>query len=85
MTIVTPCNKTGWLMQAQVRTVIGFVEDECSFNTLSWMKNKFRSRLGEHLDFAVYLYAQPFWTRDSFPYATAYDEWKSSRDKRGAL
>lgn len=82
------CNRISeWFKLAELAivTVIRSMEDERMFSTLSWMENKIKNRLGKHLDFAVFLYAQPFWTRESFPYSAAYDEWKSSGHRRGQL
>jgi hypothetical protein len=47
---------------------MGFVEDERTFLTLTFMKTKLQNQLCEHLDLVVCVFAQPFYTIDTFPY-----------------
>ncbi len=48
--------------------VMGSVEDERTFSTLTFMKTRLRNRLCEHLDLVVCMFVQPFYTIDTFPY-----------------
>jgi hypothetical protein len=50
---------------------MGFVEDDRIFSTLMFMKTRLRNRLCEHLDLVVRMFAQPFYTVDTFPYDDA--------------
>jgi hypothetical protein len=47
-----------WFKVAQIAivTVIGSVEDERTFSTLTWMKSKVRNRLSAHLDCTLRVY-----------------------------
>jgi hypothetical protein len=42
--------------------IIGLVEDECIFNTLSFMKSKLKNRLIGHLDLVIHMFSQHFYT-----------------------
>jgi hypothetical protein len=53
-----------------VVTVLGSVEDERIFSTLSFMKNKLRNRLTTHLPLVVSMHAHQFYDLDDFPYNT---------------
>ena len=64
-----------------VVTVLGSVEDEQTFSTLSFMKNKLRNRLSMHLPLVVGMHVQEFYGLSDFPYDAAYDEWKTSNRK----
>jgi hypothetical protein len=51
--------------------ILGFVENECCFNTLSFMKGKFCDRLITHRDVCVRMSSQDFYNLESFPYTKA--------------
>ena len=57
--------------------VMGSVQDERTFSTVSFMKSKLRNRLGTHLPLAVGFKSQKFFTLEDFPYDAAYDSWRS--------
>ncbi len=42
--------------------VLGNVEDERTFSTLTFMKSKLKNQLTTHLDLVVRMYAQDFFT-----------------------
>jgi hypothetical protein len=75
-----------WIKVAElaVTAVLGSVEDERTFSSLSFMKSKVRNRLGGHLDTCVKVYAQEFFTQESFPYQTAISHWRDGKARRGA-
>jgi hypothetical protein len=54
-----------------LKFLMGFVEDDRIFSTLMFMKTRLRNRLCEHLDLVVCMFAQPFYTVDTFPYDDA--------------
>jgi hypothetical protein len=67
-----------------VTTVIGSVEDERTFSTLSWMKSKVRNRLNAHLDCTISVYTQNYFKLDTFPYEKAIEYWLEDKERRGA-
>jgi hypothetical protein len=64
------------IAELAVVTVLGSVEDERTFNTLSFMKNKQRNRLSTYLPLVVGMHAFEFYGIDDFPYNAAYEEWR---------
>jgi hypothetical protein len=50
---------------------MGFVEDERTFSTLTFMKTRLQNHICEHLDLVVKMFAQAFYTIDAFPYNDA--------------
>lgn len=63
--------------------VLGSTEDDRTFSTLTFIKNRLRNRLTTHLELAVAMFAQKFYTIDNFPYSAAYATWQSVRHRRG--
>jgi hypothetical protein len=51
--------------------IMGSIEDERTFFTLTFMKMRLWNRHCEHLDLVVHMFAQPFYMVDSFPYNDA--------------
>ena len=66
-----------------VAVVLGSVEDERTFSTLSFMKSKLRNRLGGHVDTCVKLFSQSFFTLETFPLTKAISSWREERTRRG--
>jgi hypothetical protein len=46
--------------------VLGNVKNECTFSNMSFMKNKFQNHLTTHLDLVVRMYAQTFYSLETF-------------------
>jgi hypothetical protein len=63
------------LVKIAVVQVLDVMKDERCFSPLSFMKNKLRNQLTTHLDVIIQVFAQRFYTRDSFPYYQII-EWK---------
>jgi hypothetical protein len=63
--------------------VLGSVEDERTFSLLAFLKSKLRNRLTTHLDLVVRMFAQDFYTLNTFPYQAAISDWKSQRVRYG--
>jgi hypothetical protein len=63
--------------------VLGSVEDEQTFYTLSFMKTKLKNRLNEHLHTIVGMYSQTFFTLNTFPYDMCFDDWKKEKPRQG--
>ena len=59
--------------------VLGSVEDERTFNSLSFLKSKLRNQLTTHLDLVVDMFAQYFYTFNIFPYQVELTYWKTQR------
>jgi hypothetical protein len=59
--------------------VLGFVENEHCFSTLSFMKGKFCNRLITRLDVCVRIFSQDFHNLECFPYTKAIVAWKEKK------
>lgn len=70
--------------EVAITAILGSVEDERTFSTLSFMKSKVRNRLAGHLDACVKLYAQDFFTLRNFPFYSAISSWRDETVRRGA-
>jgi hypothetical protein len=64
---------------------MGFVEDDKTFSTLTIMKTRLRNRLCEHLELVVQMFAQPFYTIDTFPYDDAITPWIEEKASKGLM
>ena len=71
-------NLSKFFKLAEIATVLvlGSVEDERTFSTLSFMKDKLRNRLHVHLPLVVAMHGQSFFDIENFPYDAAYADWK---------
>ena len=58
--------------------VMGSVQDERTFSTVSFMKTKVRNRLTTHLPIVVGMKTQNFFNINSFPYDAAYERWRAA-------
>jgi hypothetical protein len=61
--------------------VLGSVEDERAFSTVSFVKGKLRNKLVEHLPLCIKMFTQKFYTLRSFPYQEAADIWKVQKHR----
>ena len=66
------------LAKVAIGLILGSIEDEYIFSTLSFMKDKLRNRLQTHLPMVVTMHGQTFFDINNFPYDQAYMEWKRS-------
>lgn len=66
------------LAEIAIVLVLGSVEDERTFSTLSFMKDRLRNRRQTHLPMVVTMHGQTFYDINSFPYDEAYNDWKKS-------
>ncbi len=64
--------------------VLGSVEDEKCFSTLSFIKNKLRNRLVKHLDLILHMYAQIFYFLEIFSFSTIMKSWTQKKVQRVA-
>jgi hypothetical protein len=65
--------------------IMGFVEDEKTFSTFTFVKTRLWNRLCEHLGLVVHMYAQPFYIVDTFPYHDAITTWTKEKTRKGLL
>jgi hypothetical protein len=72
------------LAKIAVVSMLGFVEDEQTFSTLAFMKDKLCNKLGLHLDTIICMFAQKFCIQESFPYHEAITTWKDQKVQIGA-
>jgi hypothetical protein len=71
------------LAKIVIMQVLGSMEDEHTFSTLSFMKSKLRNHFNEHLPIVVGMYSQTFFTLNTFPYDTCFDDWKEQKPRQG--
>jgi hypothetical protein len=61
-------NEYNKLAKIVVVQVMGSMEDEMTFNNLTFMKNKLRNHWTTHLDICVYIFNQNNLSGSTFPY-----------------
>jgi hypothetical protein len=68
-----------WLIVAEIAIVmvLGSVEDERKFSTVSFMKNRLRNCLSSNLGLVVGFKSQKFFDIESFPYDAAFESWRN--------
>jgi hypothetical protein len=72
------------LVEIVVVQVLGSMEDERTFSTLSFMKSKLKNHFNEHLHTIVGIYSQTFYTLNTFLYDKAdFDDWKEQKPRQG--
>jgi hypothetical protein len=54
------------LIELAIIQVIGNLEDEKTFSTLSFMKSKLWNHLAWHMNIAICMFAQDFFTKETF-------------------
>ena len=72
------------LAQIAVTAVLGSCEDERTFSTLSFVKNKVTNRLQGNLDTCIWMFSQSWYSLESFPYNVAFDHWREAKARHGA-
>jgi hypothetical protein len=72
--------------QIAICSVIGSVEDERTFSTLSFLKSKLRNRLTSSLDPLMRIFSQEHFPElEDFPYGEGMDLWIEKTQRRGAM
>ncbi len=64
------------LVEIVITQVFNLVEDECTFNTISFMKNRLQNRFNIHLDLCTHSFSQRFFTLQNFHYDQAIAKWQ---------
>ena len=74
-----------YLKLAKIRLVhvIGSVEDQCVFSSMSFLKTKLRNSLDPHLGVVVGMYSQNIYTLQNFPYDAVFDSWTNAAPVNG--
>jgi hypothetical protein len=62
--------------------VLGSVQDERTFSTVTFIKTKFRNRLTTHLPLVVDMKSQKFFNIQTFPYDSAYENWRDASKRQ---
>jgi hypothetical protein len=62
--------------------VLGSVQDERTFSTVSFMKSKLCNRLTTNLPLVCAFKNQNFFTLDTFPFDAAYDSWRNESKRQ---
>jgi hypothetical protein len=65
--------------------IMGFVENERIFLTLTFVKARLQNKLCEHLNLVIHIYAKPLYTIDIFLNDVAIPTWIDEKAKRGLL
>jgi hypothetical protein len=69
------------LAQIAMVHVLGFVEDERCFSSLTFMKDRLRNRLvADHLGVVIGMHAQRVYTLETFPYDDCFQTWVHSAE-----
>ncbi len=64
---------------------MGIVQNEKSVSILTFMKMRLQNRLCEHLDLVVHMFAQLFYTIDTFPYDDVTIIWTNKKTRKVPL
>jgi hypothetical protein len=75
--IVLNLNLSEYIKLAEITVVqvIGSIEDEQTFNTIAFIKNKLHNYLNTHLDLCTGSHNQQFFTLQNFLYDQAIAKW----------
>ena len=69
------------LAEMAIVHVIGSIEDEHIFSSVSFIKSKVRNSLDKHLQCVVGMYSQKIYTLETFPYDAAYEKWVNGGER----
>jgi hypothetical protein len=70
------------LVELAIIQIIGSVKDESTFSTLTFMKFKLWNCLAGHLNIVICMFAQDFFTKDSFPFHATITNWNDENKVR---
>lgn len=66
------------LAKLAIVQVISNIEDERTFSTLSLIKSKFQNWPLEHLNTIIHMYAQQFYSLETFSFHDAIIDWREA-------
>jgi hypothetical protein len=75
-------NKYIKVAEIAIVMVLGIVQDERTFSTLTSLKNKLRNRLTTNLAMVVGMKSHSFFTLNNFPYDVAYESWRDETKRQ---
>jgi hypothetical protein len=55
--------------------ILGSVEDERTFSSLNFLKDRFQNRLDQHLQVVVGMHGQQVYNMENFPYDSCFKQW----------
>lgn len=61
--------------------VLGSVEDERTFSTIAFIKNKVQNCLTNYLSPTVGIFSQKFFILETFSFDKVYDEWRADKKR----
>jgi hypothetical protein len=64
------------LVEIVVIQVLGFVENERTFSTISFIESRLQNQLSTHLNIFIRFYSQLFFILQNFPYDQAIAKWQ---------
>jgi hypothetical protein len=65
-----------------IAMVLGSVQDERTFSTVSFMKSRLRNRLTTNLELTFAFKSQSFFSLEDFPYDAAYESWRDETKRQ---
>jgi hypothetical protein len=68
------------LAEIAIIHVLGSIEDERSFSSLNFLKNKVRNRLDQNLQVIVGMHGQQIYNLKNFPYDDCFKQWVHSAE-----
>ena len=68
------------LAKIVVVMVLGSVEDERMYSSLSFLKSRLHKTLSGHLNVVVGMFSQKLFELEEFPYEEAYNLWYKSQE-----
>jgi len=70
------------LAQIAMVHVLGSVEDERTFSALSFLKDRLRNRLDQHLGVVVGMHCQNVYSLTNFPYDDCFRQWQVATERQ---
>jgi hypothetical protein len=67
------------LTNLSIVPMIGSVEDEQCFSTLTFMKSKLHNKAINHMNFVGHMLTQKFYILESFLYHSTIEQWKNNK------
>jgi hypothetical protein len=68
--------------ESAIAMVLGSVQDQLTFSTVSFMKNRLRNQLTTNLELAVAFKLQNFFTLGDFSYDATYESWRDKTKRQ---
>jgi len=69
------------LVEISIVITLGLVEDEHTFLTLTYIKNKLKSHFIVHLDMVIRMYAKKLYSPGTFLFYSAIRDWQTNKHR----